>query len=440
MSSVSGFAAHRRTGVFPSSRPSFTEQRSSGTSLPKVVVIREELVNLTENPLIAVVLNQLLYWTERLPDFKLLIEEEENSEGESSHCHGWFYKTADELIEETLLHVSRPTMRGYLTFLIAKGWIEERTNPKNKWDKTIQYRVNLLSLHRELQFYGWGLSCFSENGGATPPFETDVTPPLKKQPKSRESKTLPSKERKEPFECEVTHSSNGKNLNFLYLTETTSKIINREHSPCEIKNQHDCKEKEKEKNENLENSNTDKETPKTESPQNAFDSDSSSITESMVQIWEELMENSFILTEKRKTQLSFLLKEHFQNDLNQWKAFCHRLLASPFLMGGGPRGWRVSLNWLLIEENLLKVLEGNFDDPNAVDRQKSQESQEKYMGEASSLLETIQDPTWKDWCTNFITAQESNADRIPLFILKDIRDHLKRCFCFSESPFSRNRD
>ncbi|MBP9692992.1 MAG: hypothetical protein KBD90_06690, partial [Alphaproteobacteria bacterium] len=45
---------------------------------PKVAVIRKELVVLTGDTDIAVVLNQLLYWSQRVKDYDLLIDEEQS--------------------------------------------------------------------------------------------------------------------------------------------------------------------------------------------------------------------------------------------------------------------------------------------------------------------------------------------------------------------------
>lgn len=38
-----------------------------------------------------------------------------------------------------------------------------------------------------------------------------------------------------------------------------------------------------------------------------------------------------------------------------------RAQSSPFLTGGGDKGWKASLDWILKEENIAKILDGNFD-------------------------------------------------------------------------------
>jgi hypothetical protein len=122
----------------------------------QISLIRKELVALTDNHDKAIVLNQLLYWTERVKDFELWLEEEKTFDSKNSDLpeHGWIYKTAKDLIKETLLCINRTTLRRYMTFLIQKGWVDERPNPSNKWDKTLQYRVNLRKIQSDLSALG----------------------------------------------------------------------------------------------------------------------------------------------------------------------------------------------------------------------------------------------------------------------------------------------
>ena len=45
-----------------------------------------------------------------------------------------------------------------------------------------------------------------------------------------------------------------------------------------------------------------------------------------------------------------------------WAAVFRRVAESAFLTGGGPRGWRADLDWLLRSEtHLVRVLEGAYD-------------------------------------------------------------------------------
>lgn len=129
----------------------------------KRIVIKEELVALTGDYRKAIILNQFLYWTERVKDFdKFIIEEKLRYEkdGEESSLglqNGWIYKTSEDLSEETMLGLSKSNIRLHIKSLIESGWIDERVNPNFKWDKTMQYRVNILKLQKDLYKLGYAL-------------------------------------------------------------------------------------------------------------------------------------------------------------------------------------------------------------------------------------------------------------------------------------------
>jgi hypothetical protein len=125
------------------------------------------------------------------------------------------------------------------------------------------------------------------------------------------------------------------------------------------------------------------------------------------------------LTLERKNGLQFVLSAYFQNDLSQWEQFCKRVESSPFLMGQGARKWRVSLDWVLCEENLLKVLEGNFDDPAGLDQKQAELGQTSKEQEIHSVLASIADPVWKEWCSQLDFSIESR-DPVSLGELKAI--------------------
>lgn len=379
------FRAKKGAGLFLSRPRTFGCKRPPGEVVPKLAVIREEFVALTGNPFIAVILNQLLYWTKRLPDFDHLMEEEFSSPlplTPSCEC-GWFYKTSNELTEETLLCLSRYTMRNYLRFLIEEGWISERLSPQNKWNKTTQYRVNLRQLQISLHALGYTLPNFTKDElpiledpllktsaenvklsamlKSSPSKEKNSTSSSPNPSVSAMLKTSPSNGHQHSFECGENQHSNVENPPLIYLTETTSKITNKEHTSH-------AREK----------------------------------FILMVDVWRRLINPEIItLTDARKRRLEFHLETYFQNNLAQWEKFCRRIQASPFLMGEGPRGWRITLDWILAQENLLKVLEGNFDDPHNLHLETIQKVCSTNPIKISKILKSIEDPVWRGWCTQF---------------------------------------
>lgn len=132
-------------------------------------MIKEEFVELTGDFKLAIVLNQMIYWSERVADFdKFIKEEKERMEAallDSSALdlqNGWIYKTAEELADECMITKSEATMRRYLEKLCECGWLSKRTNPKYRWDKTLQYRVNLFQIQSDLNKMGYFLEGYQQ--------------------------------------------------------------------------------------------------------------------------------------------------------------------------------------------------------------------------------------------------------------------------------------
>ncbi len=136
----------------------------------KRVVIKEEMVELTGDYRIAILLQQFIYWSRKVEDFDRFIQEEQIRRGEEldiSFKHGWFWKKAEDLCEECMLFVhskngekkkyTKDTIRKYIKYLVKNGWLSERDNPdpKYRFDKTKQYRVNLQKINRDLQSLGY---------------------------------------------------------------------------------------------------------------------------------------------------------------------------------------------------------------------------------------------------------------------------------------------
>lgn len=121
-------------------------------------VIKEELLEITKDDdgkyslPTAVILSQFIYWSERVRDFQDFIEQENKRRmgDEIVISHGWFYKTAEELAEETLLRLSKSNMLRHIKKLIELGFVFERENPYHKWDRTRQYRVDLNKINETL--------------------------------------------------------------------------------------------------------------------------------------------------------------------------------------------------------------------------------------------------------------------------------------------------
>lgn len=388
---------------------------------PRVVVIREEFIALTGNPLIAAVLNQLVYWSGRVANFDLFLKEEKelHSECRSSLRHGWFYKSSQELIDETMLCVTPATLRKYLNYLEERGWIETRANPQNKWDKTTQYRVHLRKLSHDLQRHGYLLPRFLKQAFSECLEGKNIT--FYREENNEASNTnnavLEDKEetnsngKKQKIEAEKNDPSNAEKItarmekNYSCNTETTTEITNKEHTP-------DARAREESKFSDLKEN-----------------SSNETIPQAMVKAWQCHINNEeLFLTKKRKRLLSAVLEIYFDNKLPKWENFCLRIKASAFLMGEGPRKWKATLDWILDEVNLVKVLEGNFDDPEmaGVFSGKSVFHAERTQ-KTQALLSSIQDRTWRGWCTRLsqgvsLSERHKLHEPLSLFELTQIAD------------------
>lgn len=139
------------------------EERRVNVQKLRRLVIKEEIMVLTGDYELALMLNQFLYWSERVEDFdKFILEERKRAENEGMEVNidfqnGWIYKDMEELKEEIMCRSSISTLSRKLNKLVEKGWLDRRKNPKYNWDKRYQYRVNLKKLALDLMDLGYVL-------------------------------------------------------------------------------------------------------------------------------------------------------------------------------------------------------------------------------------------------------------------------------------------
>ena len=92
---------------------------NSSQDKKRIAVVRNELVDLTGDHISAMILNQLLYWTQRVKDTDLMREEDLyfKADHNTHFRHGWIYKTAEELNEEIMIKSHKATVLRYLKSL-----------------------------------------------------------------------------------------------------------------------------------------------------------------------------------------------------------------------------------------------------------------------------------------------------------------------------------
>jgi hypothetical protein len=130
----------------------------------KRAVLKEEFVSLTGDTTSALVMQQFLYWLERVSDFDDMIKEIETIEESQSNItprHGWIYKSYKEMTSDILSPPSEyKKVERIMKRFVDCGWVERRNNPNFGWDKTYQYRPSLLKISRDLNAIGYQLEGF----------------------------------------------------------------------------------------------------------------------------------------------------------------------------------------------------------------------------------------------------------------------------------------
>lgn len=219
------------------------------------VVLREEFVALVnaychEPPkkkvsapyITAILLSQLLYWETRCRDYdSFRIEEHERLErfaqgrelrNEAQQppvlTHGWIYKSAQELSEETMLGLADSTILLHLRRLLSIGVLEKRNNPNYHWDRRIQYRVNTIRLRQLLFAIGYNLEGwpilpeeYRLADIATPPFSKTEDAFSKIKPPKIENRTTQNRRAISETTTEITPEKEQEYRNEM-ITSTSS--------------------------------------------------------------------------------------------------------------------------------------------------------------------------------------------------------------------------
>lgn len=97
------------------------------------------------------------------------------------------------------------------------------------------------------------------------------------------------------------------------------------------------------------------------SPKDDFDYDN------FVDIWNSSILKTSIskcqkLSPARKTAIRARMKDTFENNIDFWQQACDKIVNSSFLTGNNRNNFMASFDWVLNPKNIIKILEGNYDD------------------------------------------------------------------------------
>ena len=101
----------------------------------------------------------------------------------------------------------------------------------------------------------------------------------------------------------------------------------------------------------------------------------------MVEIWNSIIRpcKPETMTDRRELQCLEVLRDHFNNDLDNWRQHCIRITQSSYLMGDD---FTLYLSWALKPEHIEKVQNAGYDD-------NAHKLAKKALAESSKQLPTL---------------------------------------------------
>lgn len=131
----------------------------------KKAVLREDMMALTQDVTQAMVLGQMLYWTKTLDKVNDWLFEENKRLAEvelpqHEYNYGWIYKSAREMREDLMNAFSEDAIQRAFSALVTKGVLMKRNNPIVRYDRKLQYRIDIVFLRRLLKDRGYEMTDF----------------------------------------------------------------------------------------------------------------------------------------------------------------------------------------------------------------------------------------------------------------------------------------
>ena len=209
----------------------------------KKAVLREDIMMLTQDVTQALVLGQMLYWTKTLDTVNNWIFEENKRLAESDlpqheYNYGWIYKSAREMREDLMCAFSEDAIQRAFSTLVTKGVFMTRSNPRVRYDRTLQYRIDLVFLRRLLKDRGYEMTDFQlatipqeavfiPQGAVSMPQDAEAITEIKTKIKNKEVKPLTPFQGEEENSAMASSSTIDKTSNGFQ----TSELFNQQPTP-----------------------------------------------------------------------------------------------------------------------------------------------------------------------------------------------------------------
>jgi hypothetical protein len=190
---------------------------------------------LTQDVTQALVLGQMLYWTKTLDTVNNWIFEENKRLAESDlpqheYNYGWIYKSAREMREDLMCAFSEDAIQRAFSTLVTKGVFMTRSNPRVRYDRTLQYRIDLVFLRRLLKDRGYEMTDFQlatipqeavfiPQGAVSMPQDAEAITEIKTKIKNKEVKPLTPFQGEEENSAMASSSKNDKTSNGFQTSE-----------------------------------------------------------------------------------------------------------------------------------------------------------------------------------------------------------------------------
>ena len=213
----------------------------------KKAVLREDIMMLTQDVTQALVLGQMLYWTKTLDTVNSWIFEENKRLAESDlpqheYNYGWIYKSAREMREDLMCAFSEDAIQRAFSTLVTKGVFMTRSNPRVRYDRTLQYRIDLVFLRRLLKDRGYEMTDFQlatipqeavfiPQGAVSMPQSAEAITEIKTKIKNIEVKPLTPFQGEEENSAIASSSTNDKTSNGFQTSELFNQQVTAADPP-----------------------------------------------------------------------------------------------------------------------------------------------------------------------------------------------------------------
>ena len=106
-------------------------------------------------------------------------------------------------------------------------------------------------------------------------------------------------------------------------------------------------------------------------------------------LWNEITFNklpkALKVSEKRRKSINASSKELLKT-VDDWHKYFEKIITSKFLCGQSGRGWKADFEWAINKNNVLKVLEGKYDNQVSIERNYAQENADKIKAMENPFL------------------------------------------------------